>query len=488
MAGLLEKTGDLVIVVAIIGVAWLLIQIKYFGFKKIKKNRNDMKLRFLEHASTAVILIVGLVVAFSTLGGVTFMVKSMLGGTAFFSAIIAFMAQDVVKDILAALMISIYQPFEIGDRIELEDGEAGVVEDVTMRHIVLVGQDTLRIVIPNRRLADMKIRNFSYNIDCRSRLFTFEIAYPSDVEFAIRVIKQAIMDSDYSIPGKKTKTGMEYGPVYFMAFESSSLLLKTMVYYLPSTSTEVMTTDINLRVDQALWENGIEIPYPHVNVLPTDPEVKDHRPNECPERVWKTPVIEMDTRDKEKMPLSLERALDETARLGQDNGLNKGEISRLRLLGEELVRMMPEIVGDVDMKYWTEHKKRQYRIHVSADVYMTREIRKSLLSVSSTDKNAANQSFTEQMRAVISDMASDRNIKRSSVARGDDDGGTGRQNVYRWSMRSFKSSVEDVKKRTGETDMTWQELEKSIIVRIADDVSISIMGTSVEIIAFKSFE
>ena len=137
MAGLLEKTGDLVIVVAIIGVAWLLIQIKYFGFKKIKKNRNDMKLRFLEHASTAVILIVGLVVAFSTLGGVTFMVKSMLGGTAFFSAIIAFMAQDVVKDILAALMISIYQPFEIGDRIELEDGEAGVVEDVTMRHILI---------------------------------------------------------------------------------------------------------------------------------------------------------------------------------------------------------------------------------------------------------------------------------------------------------------------------------------------------------------
>ena len=77
MAGLLEKTGDLVIVVAIIGVAWLLIQIKYFGFKKIKKNRNDMKLRFLEHASTAVILIVGLVVAFSTLGGVTFMVAPL---------------------------------------------------------------------------------------------------------------------------------------------------------------------------------------------------------------------------------------------------------------------------------------------------------------------------------------------------------------------------------------------------------------------------
>ena len=487
MEDFLEKTGNLVIVVAIIGVAWILVQIKYFGFKKIKKNRNDMKMRFLEHASTAVILIVGLLLAFSTLGGVTFMVRSMLGGTAFFSAIIAFMAQDVVKDILAAVMISIYQPFEIGDRIELEDGEAGVVEDVTMRHIVLVGMDTLRIVIPNRRLADMKIRNFSYNIDCRSRMFTFEIAYPSDVEFAIRVIKQAIMDSDYSVPGKKTKNGMEYGPVYFMAFQSSSLLLKTMVYYLPGTSTEAMTTDINIRVDQALWENGIEIPYPHVNVLPTDPEVKDHRPNECPERTWKTPVIEMDSSDKEGMPLALERALDATAKLGEDNGLTKGEISRLRLLGEELVRMMPEIVGDVEMRYWTEHKKRQYKIHVSTDVYMTREIRKSLLSVSSTGKNAANQSFTEQMRAVISDMASDKNIRRSSVESSDDDGRTGRQNVYRWSMNSYKSRMERAKKRTGETDLTWQDLEKSIIARIADDVSISIMGTSVEIIAFKAF-
>ena len=487
MEEFLAKTGDLVIVIAIIGVAWILVQIKYFGFKKIKKNRNDMKMRFLEHASTAVILIVGLLLAFSTLGGVTFMVRSMLGGTAFFSAIIAFMAQDVVKDILAAVMISIYQPFEIGDRIELEDGDAGVVEDVTMRHIVLVGMDTLRIVIPNRRLADMKIKNFSYNIDCRSRMFTFEIAYPTDVQFAIRVIKQAIMDSDYSVPGKKTKNGMEYGPVYFMAFESSSLLLKTMVYYLPGTSTEVMTTDINTRVDQALWENGIEIPYPHVNVLPTDPEVKDHRPNECPEKVWKTPVIEMDSGDKEGLPLALDQALDATAKLGEDNGLTKGEISRLRLLGEELVRMMPEIVGDVEMRYWTEHKKRQYKIHVSADVFMTREIRKSLLSVSSTGKNAANQSFTDQMRAVISDMASDKNIKKSSVQRGDDEGGTGRQNVYRWSMKSYKSRMEREKKRTGETDLTWQNLEKSIIARIADDVSISIMGTSVEIIAFKAF-
>ena len=91
------------------------------------------------------------------------------------------------------------------------------------------------------------------------------------------------------------------------------------------------------------------------------------------------------------------------------------------------------------------------------------------------------------MRAVISDMASDKNIKKSSVQRGDDEGGTGRQNVYRWSMKSYKSRMEREKKRTGETDLTWQNLEKSIIARIADDVSISIMGTSVEIIAFKAF-
>ena len=55
--------------------------------------------------------------------------------------------------------------------------------------------------------------------------------------------------------------------VHFMAFEDSSLKLSTTVYYRPSTATEVLISDVNLRVSEALEKNGIEIPYSYVNVV-----------------------------------------------------------------------------------------------------------------------------------------------------------------------------------------------------------------------------
>ena len=52
-----------------------------------------------------------------------------------------------------------------------------------------------------------------------------------------------------------------------------------------------------------------------------------------------------------------------------------------------------------------------------------------------------------------------------------------------WSLRKF----EDESKKDTENE-TWDELEKSIVANIADDVSVKIVGTSVEIIVSKAFE
>ena len=66
----------------------------------------------------------------------------------------------------------------------------------------------------------------------------------------------------------KEKEGeMEYGPVYFIAYADSSLTMATTVYYEPTVTTEVLKNDINMRVNKAFKENGIEIPYNYVNVV-----------------------------------------------------------------------------------------------------------------------------------------------------------------------------------------------------------------------------
>lgn len=60
-----------------------------------------------------------------------------------------------------------------------------------------------------------------------------------------------------------------YGNVYFMEFADSALIVQVTVYYLPSSPTEVVIDDINMRVRNALNAKGIEIPYNYLNVVET---------------------------------------------------------------------------------------------------------------------------------------------------------------------------------------------------------------------------
>lgn len=257
----------LIILVVTVLVIWGLMRLNRFIFKRIQKRHEGLHLLFFQRVCSATILIGGVIFVFSLLGGMDSVWKTLLGGTAIVSAVLAFAAQDVVKDILAGLMISLHKPFEIGNRIELEDGTVGIVKDMTMRHVVILGMDTQYYVIPNSTMSTMKIRNFSYHVRSRSANFNFYIAYGSDVEQAMQVIKNAIIGSPYSIPGKETEQGAEYADIYFMAFEESSLRMTTTVYFESTVRSEVLISDINCRVNHALAENGIEIPYPYINVI-----------------------------------------------------------------------------------------------------------------------------------------------------------------------------------------------------------------------------
>jgi small-conductance mechanosensitive channel len=75
--------------------------------------------------------------------------SSLFQGTAVLATIAGFAAKPVLSDMFCGIMISTTKPFNIGDRIDLNDGTSGIVKDITIRHVVLQGIDTLKIVIPN---------------------------------------------------------------------------------------------------------------------------------------------------------------------------------------------------------------------------------------------------------------------------------------------------------------------------------------------------
>lgn len=479
---------ELVAFIVILVLVWILTQINRLAFIRIRKRQKGLHLLFYERVISAILVVIGVILAFSVFGGVSSIWKSLLGGTAIVSAVLAFAAQDAIKDILAGLMISLYKPFEVGNRVELEDGTAGVVEDLTMRHVVMRVMDTQRLIIPNSKLNAMSLKNFSYNSDICSRQFNFDVGYNTNVEEAMFVIREAIIQSEFTVPGKKTLVGLEYSPVYFFSFEGSSLRLTTTVYFPPSITSEIVISDINLRVNHALQEHNIEIPYQYINILqPSDESTSEDASFrfDYEKNAYAAPDIVVDTHG-----IGMQKAIDKTAAFCEHCGLEKKETLRMRLLSEELFGMMRGIVGSVNGHYWVDHDSdKSFAIHLRADVLMDREMRKQLLALSSTGQNAAAVGFIGRIRDLVDVLTLPKNAgERGNVALPpgllvEKDSLT---SSYVWSMNRYKADLKTNKRNTG-TEEDWDELEKSIVASIADDVTISIEGTQVEIIIFKSF-
>ena len=233
---------------------------------KLRKKKENLNTRLVENAFRFLMIFLAIQWVMMSSDLTKSFGETVFQGTAVLAAIAGFAAQNVLADILCGMMIGTTKPFDIGNRIELEDGTAGIVSDMTLRHVVLVGLNTQRYVIPNSKINAQKITNLSWHTEKRSVDFRFQVALESDPDLARQVIRQAIMDSELSVPGYG-KNGEEYADVYFLSIDEFSLRMGTTAYYMPGTPTEVFKTDINTRVKKALESSHIEIPYRYINVI-----------------------------------------------------------------------------------------------------------------------------------------------------------------------------------------------------------------------------
>lgn len=259
----------LLIAIATFIVLMLVLRLERKIAKKLLAKRDNINLRFVENMLRFVLILIAVqFVVFSSKVTQPFG-RALFQGTTVLVAIAGFAAQPVIADLICGLMMTSTKPFDLGDRIEMEDGTAGIVKDITMRHVVLQGVDTIEIIVPNSKLNGMRLKNMSRpaSSGLRSIYFTFGVAYHTDMDKAKAVVRKAVEECPFSVPGKPSPNGLDYGPVYFMEYSDSSLVLATTVYYTSAHPTEQVKSDINTRVKRDLEAAGIEIPFRYVNVV-----------------------------------------------------------------------------------------------------------------------------------------------------------------------------------------------------------------------------
>lgn len=253
------------IVIAVI-IVLILLKVERKITRKWIDKHDGINARFTEKVVRCVIIFLAILWVIMSNSLTQSFGSALFQGTTVLAAIAGFAAKPILSDMLCGFMISTTKPFNIGDRIELDDGTAGIVKDITIRHVVLQGIDTLKIVIPNSEINARRITNMSQMTKTRSIHFRYVVGLNTRADEAKRVIQEAIRESPLSLP----RVGEDYSPVYFLNFTDNGLMMATTVYYAPTSPTEVVKDDINSRVKRALEAANIEIPYNYVNVINVD--------------------------------------------------------------------------------------------------------------------------------------------------------------------------------------------------------------------------
>ena len=184
----------------------------------------------------------------------------------------------------------------------------------------------------------------------------------------------------------------------------------------------------------------------------------------------------------------LDAILRESEKVAEYNDLTHKQSLQLRLLCEEIDGMLPNMIGDYEGKFWIEFVDGVCKVCISLQIPEFNAGKKDeLIGVAKSRKNAAAVGIVGKIRNSIENFflsedtraALDASAETFYLATGYSEGV---DYSYLWSLEQYRNSVKQ--EAQGEK---WDELEKSVIASVADDVIVGVKGKQADIIVVKKF-
>ena len=240
---------------------WLL----YRGLRRLvntsmSKAHVDPSIRdMLGHLIKWTVMGFGLVIAFNQIG---VQITALLTGVSIVGLAMGLAAQETLANFIAGIVIFWDKPFRIGDTIEIE-GSCGTVQRVTFRSTRMLDGDGQIIVLPNTFVLAHKLSNQSVHAVRR-------VNVPIGISFAesIDLARQTMLH----LTREDTRICRDPAPVVVVreCSDSSTKLMLRFWVRDKSIAAPIQFEYVE-RVKKAFDAAGIEIPFPHLQLLTDQP-------------------------------------------------------------------------------------------------------------------------------------------------------------------------------------------------------------------------
>jgi small conductance mechanosensitive channel len=244
-------------------VAWLgavittrLIQRAPWVMGKLERKVDQTVIRYILRVKNLIIFAVAALFYASLVPGLRALVGTAMAGAGITALIIGFAAKSTLANLISGLSLAIYRPFRIGDIVTMEN-EYGTIEDITLRHTVVLTWEHKRLIIPNEKMDSISLINYSI-IDpkmlCRVEI---GVSYDTDIDLARRLI----LEEAYRCPHRDTEA--DDPSVRVISHGDFSIGLRLYLWVSNVDNYWSAKWWILEQVKKRFDREGVEIPFPY---------------------------------------------------------------------------------------------------------------------------------------------------------------------------------------------------------------------------------
>ena len=202
-----------------------------------------------------VVAIIGFVMIFRALGiewsNIQWLVAALSVG-------LGFGLQEIVANFVSGIILLFEQPMRVGDTVTV-NGVSGKVSKIRIRATTIVNWDRQELLIPNKQIITGEFINWSLSDQVIRVRIEVGIAYGSDVDEALRIIKKVADES-----GLLLKDPEPF--VLFESFGDSALILSLRGYLDDLDNLLKIKSALNLEINKQLEKAGIVIAFPQRDI------------------------------------------------------------------------------------------------------------------------------------------------------------------------------------------------------------------------------
>ena len=261
---LLDKTPLIMdfVLKLIIAVIVILVGIRIIKFvrKQVRKilektNLDEGLKQFLDHLFNVFLYFVLIMLVLGTFGITASSVIAIIGSV---GLSIGLALQGTLSNFAGGVLILLLKPFVVGDYIKEDtNGNEGIVSEIQLFYTKLVTVDNKTVILPNGTLSNCSLTNYT-NQDKRMIDLKVGISYQADLKTAKELMEKVMMEEPARLENEEMR-------VFVSELGESSVVIGIRAWVSTENYWEARWRVIE-KIKYVLDENGIEIPYPQMDV------------------------------------------------------------------------------------------------------------------------------------------------------------------------------------------------------------------------------